>query len=257
MALSGSALGITADEILGEVEQQSFLVGGVGDVASTIRFSFIGEEATETYTVRVFARLGEGNAPDQVLLVFLEPELISGTMLLFHIDPVAEKTRMWIYLPAVGVVRELVGEELEQQELIPGTGLRGEDITGGFAYREDYTPELVGEEELDGTPAYVLRLLRKEGSEAEWPKIMLWVHKEKFLVLKVEMYDESGKLSQLIEASDIREDDLGPMAYRWEIKDFTRDLTVVVEVLERVKTEIPDEYFDPQKLPELEIPQGS
>lgn len=257
LAFSGSALGIAADEILEKVEEQSFLVGGVGDVVSTIRFSFIEEGTTDTYTMRVFARLGDGDAPHQVLLVFLEPELISGTMFLFHIDPVAEETRMWIYLPAVGVVRELVGEEVERQEFIPGTGLRGGDITGGFAYRDGYIPELVGEEELGGILAYVLRLLRKEGSKAEWPRIMLWVHREKFSVLKVEMYDEEGKLARLVETSELKEDELGYMAHRWEIKDLVEGRNVVIEILERKKAEIPDEYFDPESLPQLEIPWGS
>lgn len=161
---------------------------------------------------------------------------------------------MWLYLPALGLVKELVSAEARQQEFIAGSGVTREDIAEGFKYRDDYAPELVGEEEVSGTTTYVIALAPKKGHETEWTKIVLWVDKQHFVVLRTEFYDAEGALGKVIEAADFYADDLGYIPHKLTIRNLNSDNVAVLEILVREVADIPDDYFDPEKLPTLEIP---
>ncbi len=246
------AQGLTADEILAKVEGKGLMGGETGEVVATVRFTITEGDVTNVYAFRVYSARGVEGQPDKSLIVYLQPELVAGTMFLSW-TPVEGVARMWLYLPALGLVKELVSEEARQQEFISGSGITREDIAEGFRYRDDYVPELSGEGEVNGVPAYVLTLTPKEGHQVEWARIVLWVDKENFVVLRSEFYDAEGELGKVIEASDLYADDLGYIPHKLTIRDFTTGNVAVLEILSRVATDIPDDYFDPEKLPTIQI----
>ncbi len=247
------AQGLSADEILAKVEEKGFMGAETGKVVVTVRFTITEGDVTNTYAFRVYSARGIDDQPDKSLIVYLEPELVAGTMFLTW-TPKEGDARMWLYLPALGLVKELVSEEARQQEFISGSGITREDIAGGFRYRDDYDPALAGEETLDGTTAYIITLIPKEGHDTEWAKVVLWVDKEHFVVLRTEFYDAGGKLGKVIEAQDFYVDDLGYIPHKLTIRDLSTGNVAVLEILKREKTDIPPEYFDPQDLPTLTIP---
>ena len=193
-----------------------------------------------------------GGQPDRSLIVYPQPELVAGTMFLTW-TPKEGDARMWLYLPALGLVKELVSEESRQREFIAGSGITREDIAEGFRYRDDYTPTLSGEEEVNGVPAFVIVLTPKEDHQADWEKIVLWVDKENFVVLRTEFYDADGGLVKVIEATDLYADDLGYIPHKLTIRDLTTGNVAILEILSRMATDIPDDYFDPEKLPTIQI----
>lgn len=247
------AQGLTADEILAQVEERGFMGTGTGEAVITVRFTITEGDVTNVYAFRVYSSRGAGGEPDKSLIVYLEPELVAGTMFLTWTPPEGN-ARMWLYLPALGLVKELVSGEAREQEFIAGSGISREDIAQGFRYRDDYVPELIGEEEADGTPAYVIALAPKEGHGVEWAKVMLWVDKENFVVLRTEFYDAEGNLGKVIESADFYADELGYIPHKLTIRDLETGNVSVLEILGREPAEIPDEYFDPEALPALEIP---
>ena len=247
------AQGLTADEILARVEGKGLMGGETGEVVATVRFTITEGDVTNVYEFRVYSARGIEGQPDRSLIVYLKPELVAGTMFLTW-TPKEGDARMWLYLPALGLVKELVSAEARQQEFIAGSGVTREDIAEGFRYRDDYMPELRGEEEVDGTPAYVIDLTPREGHNTEWARIVLWVDKENFVVLRTEFYDAEGNLGKVIEAADFYADDLGYIPHKLTIRDLTTGNVAVLEILSRVPRDIPDDYFDPEKLPTLEIP---
>mgnify|MGYP000448178673 CR=1 FL=1 len=247
------AQGLTADEILARVEEKGFMGGETGKVISVVRFTITEGDVTNVYSFRVYSSRGIEGQPDKSLIVYLEPELVAGTMFLTW-TPEEGKARMWLYLPALGLVKELISEEARKQEFISGSGITREDIAEGFKYRDDYNAKLSGEEEVEGTLAYVITLTPKQGHEVEWPKVMLWVDKENFVVVRTEFYDAEGNLGKVIEATDFSSDELGYIPHKLTIKDLKTGNVAVLEILERKKADIPDDYFDPEKLPLLQIP---
>lgn len=247
------AQGLSADDILAKVEEKGFMGAETGEVVVTVRFTITEGDITNVYAFRVYSARGVEGEPDKSLIVYLEPELVAGTMFLTWTPPEGD-ARMWLYLPALGLVKELVSEEARKQEFISGSGISREDIAEGFRYRDDYVPELTGEEAVDETPAYVVTLTPKEGHEVEWAKVVLWVDKENFVVLRTEFYDAEGNLGKVIEATDFYTDGLGYIPHKLTIRDLTTGNVSVLEILGREPAEIPDDYFDPTKLPSLDIP---
>ncbi|MCR4392275.1 MAG: outer membrane lipoprotein-sorting protein [Candidatus Acetothermia bacterium] len=241
--------GITADDILAKVEDQGFFGTGRGNLYGALAVTI--EEpgqAPVDYAFRVWAK----EYPDgltKTLLLYAAPEAVAGTMYLAHI-PEEGMARMWLWLPALELVKELVGEEERKGEFISGSGITYDDVAQGFSYREDYTPQLVGEEAVGGHPTWVLALTPK-GAKAEWARIRLWVHKDAYLVLKVEFYDRNGALARVLFAEDLVEDALGLRPSRLVVEDRTEKTRAVVEIQERSEAEIPDAYFLPENLPYL------
>ena len=246
------AQGLTADEILDRVEEKSIMGSDIGSMITTVKFEITSEGETTSYTFRVFSVRGKEGEPDKGLIVYLEPELVSGTMFLTW-TPEEGDARMWLYMPDLGIVKELITEQSREQEFISGSGITREDIAEGYKYKDDYTPELVGEEEINGMPAYVLVCTPKEGHDVDWSKIKLWVHKEEFAVIKAEFYDLDGQLAKTMEGDDFYTDSIGFIPHVVRFRDLEEGSSSVITIIDREAKEIPDDYFDPEKLPTLKI----
>ena len=240
----------TADEILKRVEEQGFFGTGRGSLYAAL-FVEIQEKGQPTvdYAFRVWAK----EYPDEttkVLLLYAAPEDVAGTLFLAHV-PKEGATRMWLYLPELAILKELVGEAERKGEFIAGSGITYEDLSRGFTYREEYRGEVVAEEALGAFPTWKLSLVPKD--EAEWAKIVLWVHRELYFVVRVELYDAEGKLARLITVPELVEDELGVRPALLRVEDLGKESWAEVRITERSSAEIPDEYFVPEKLPELSL----
>ena len=63
---------------------------------------------------------------------------------------------------------------------------------------ELYDFNLIGEEDLDGRPCYVLEGIAVEGKEVSYYRRKSWVDKERFIGLKEELYARSGRLLKVM-----------------------------------------------------------
>jgi len=252
LSLGTLAQGLTADEILDRVEEKSFIGTEVGSMVATVKFDVTAEGETTSYTFKVFSVQDQEGEPDKLLVVYLAPELVSGTMFLTW-TPEEGDSRIWLYLPALGLVKELVSEGARRQEFVSGSGITYEDLAEGFRYKDEYTPELVGEEEVKGMPAYVLLLTPKEGLDVDWRGIKLWVHGKEFAVIRTEFYDEEGELAKTMEGDDFFTDSMGFIPHVITLTDLDSGDTSVITVLEREARAIPGDYFNPEELPTIQI----
>lgn len=243
------ALAQTAEEILARVEEQGFF--GVGReslyAALSVEIQEKGQPPVD-YAFRVWAK----EYPDETvkfLLLYAAPEDVAGTLFLAHV-PKDGATRMWLYLPELALVKELVGETERKGEFIAGSGITYEDISKGFSYREGYRAELLGEEVLNAYPTWKLGLSPRT-PEQEWQSIVLWVHREHYLVVRAEFYDQEGKLSRVLSVPELAADELGIRPALLRVEDLKKGSWAEVRILERSAETIPDEYFVPANLPEL------
>jgi hypothetical protein len=245
------ALAQTADEILKRVEEQGFFGTGRKSLyaALTVEIQEKGQPKVD-YSFRVWAK----EYPDEttkVLLLYAAPEDVAGTIFLAHV-PKEGTTRMWLYLPELALTKELVGETERKGEFIAGSGITYEDISKGFSYREDYASELLGEEEVSGFPTWKLGLSPK-ASGAEWSKILLWVHREHYFVVRAEFYDKDGKLSRILTVPELVTDELGTRPALLQVENRAKESWGQVQILERSAAELPDEYFVPENLGKLKL----
>jgi len=197
-ALGAMAAGLTGDEILQKVDDEAASLAE-GSLISVVQFDNVYADGTSASNV--FAGIGKKNKgqPEESLIYFKEPEDIAGTIFL-SVKPVGEDARMWLYLPALGMAKELVADQQEQS--FAGSTFSYKDM-GNRSYADKYAAELVGEEILtigdEQRACYVLEFTARPGADADYPSAKAWVDKESFLMLKSEDYNESGNLERTMD----------------------------------------------------------
>lgn len=97
---------------------------------------------------------------------------------------------VYLYYPdAVELIR-LQGAALRQSML--GSDISYEDMTGNRTILETYEVELLGEEEIGGRPAYRIEMVARTRDVA-YPRQIVWVDRERFVLLKAQMYSLSDR----------------------------------------------------------------
>lgn len=117
---------------------------------------------------------------DSSLATTMWPPRMSGSKLL------QVGRNMWYAKPAL---RKPIS--ISSRQKLSGPAANGDIASTNYAL--DYDPVLVGEETVDGEPAYVLDLTAKN-KWVTYDKIRYWVSKSRLVALKAEFYTVSGKL---------------------------------------------------------------
>jgi outer membrane lipoprotein-sorting protein len=98
---------------------------------------------------------------------------------------------MWIYFPDAEEIIKISGHMLKQSMM--GSDFSYEDVMENEGLLERYQISVLGSEIVDERDCYVLELNAKS-KEVTYAKQKLWVDKERFVILKTELYALSGKL---------------------------------------------------------------
>jgi len=249
LLIGGAALAqdLTADDILDRMETESDVLAE-GSMIVQMRFDNVYSDGTTASNT--FAGLSK---PNKSLMVFLEPEDVQGTIFL-TLDPEAEDedTRLWLYLPLLGIPKELVSEE-DRGGSFADSSISYEDI-GGDGQREDYDAVLIGEEVVtvgnEDRTAYVLESTAKPDADEDIVRTVLWVDKESFVMLRMEAYNDLGNLEQTLDVIELGEFEGHLVVDGMLARDVLEESETTIVFLERRRPadEIPDEVFDPETL---------
>ena len=143
---------------------------------------------------------GEKNKGDRSLIRFTYPNDIRNTAFLVWEHPDAEDER-FLYLPALGRVRRIAGQE--KDESFVGSDLSYEDIGGRDIadYTYAFTGDNVSWTAPDGTrhPAWLLES-RARDSNAEFPRSVSFVLKERFIVTASDVFNRRNERVKHFEA---------------------------------------------------------
>lgn len=99
---------------------------------------------------------------------------------------------IWIYLPALKKVRRLVSAN--KRDAFIGTDFSYGDMIGHKV--ADWQHKIAGEEVVDGRPAWIVESLPRDAqvqANSGYSKRLTWVDKERFVSIKGEIFDESGR----------------------------------------------------------------
>jgi hypothetical protein len=249
LLIGGAALAqdLTAGDILDRMETEGDVLAE-GSMIVQMRFDNVYSDGTTASNT--FAGLSK---PGKSLMVFLEPEDVQGTIFL-TLDPEAEDadTRLWLYLPLLGIPKELVSEE-DRGGSFADSSISYEDI-GGDGQREDYDAVLIGEEVVtvgnEDRTAYVLESTAKPDADKDIVRTVLWVDKESFVMLRMEAYNDLGNLEQTLEVIELGEFEGHLVVDGMLARDVLEESETTIVFLERRRPadEIPDEVFDPETL---------
>jgi outer membrane lipoprotein-sorting protein len=155
---------------------------------------------------------------------------------------------LWLFSPTADEEVRLSGEMLNQG--LMGSDFSYQDALASERLTELYESTVVGIEELDGRPCYVLELVAREGARVSYYRRKMWVDTERYLGLREELYAPSGKL--LKQSSTVRIEKIGERYYPMEVimEDMTRKESSTRLVIENIVFDrpIPDDTFTRQRL---------
>lgn len=112
------------------------------------------------------------------------------------------KTEMWNWMPTISRMIKL-------QPSMMADGWKGSDYTNDDILKEssmvvDFTHKIIGSETIDGWDCWKIEMLPKEEAAVVWGKIIKWISKDEYLMMKSEYYDEDEYLVKTESGSDIK-----------------------------------------------------
>ena len=246
-ALSALALGLTADEIYDLMDAEADALAE-GSMVSTIRFeNAYGDGTTAS---NLFGSLGK---PDKSLIYFIEPADVGGTIFLTLDDPEGvEDARLWLYLPVIGIAKELVSED-ERGGSFAGSSLSYEDL-GDQDRRNDYDAVLIGEETLSigdlTRTAHVIEATAKPDADVDTLRTVVWIDTEFYIMLKMEGYNDLGNLESTMEVQGLVEFEGKLTPSVMLATNVSEESSTLITIADRHRPdgEIPDDVFDAANL---------
>jgi len=120
---------------------------------------------------------------------------------------------MWMYMPSVEKSIKIAGHMLRQN--IMGSDLSYDDVTENEKLQDLYNVDFIGIDTIDGRPCYQLALTAKV-TEVNYYSRRMWITKESYIPVKVELYAKSGKLLKEMTILDFKK--IGKRNYPIRVK---------------------------------------
>ncbi len=175
----------------------------------------------------------------------LGPDDVKGVGLLIR-EPSDHPDEQWMYLPMVRRVRKIV--PVGAYESFLGTDFTLADL--GFVNLPARKFSRLGEETVAEKPAYKVQEVLT-GQPYYYSRVVSWVAKDTMLPLRRDYYDVANQLWRTQLYQDVAVVDGVPTVRGIRMDDRFQDTNSELRVSEvRYDAAIPDELFDPQKLPE-------
>lgn len=226
-----AAAAMTADEILQKAdEMQTFETSrSSGEIRITDRFGL---------KVTTFNAWSKG--ADESLIEFTS-RAERGQKVLRTDDSI------YLYYPDAEELIRMQGSALRQGML--GSDISYEDMTGGKDRLSQYETELTGEETILGHDCYVLTLTATTRT-VPYPKEIVWIDKESFIVMKGEYYTKSGRLLKEMEVLETGFFGLYEVGTVSRISDTMKSDSETIMVIEELEIDvrISDDIFSLDEL---------
>jgi outer membrane lipoprotein-sorting protein len=130
---------------------------------------------------------------------------------------------MWHFNPDIGKEMKIHPSMMLQSWM--GSDFTNDDIVKESSIVEDYIHTLEGKETMDGHECYKVTLKPKPEAAVVWGKLIYYVRVSDFLPVKVEFYDQHGKLKKIMTCGNFRKmhDRIIPTVYNMRTLKKRRD----------------------------------
>jgi outer membrane lipoprotein-sorting protein len=136
----------------------------------------------------------------RTVIVFQQPASVAGSRFLTMENKNAPDDR-WIFLPNLGRVRRIAASEGSGSFM--GTDFSYDDISATSRSADLDTHTLLREENSGGAVYYVIQSIPKDSS-FQYSKMVQWIAKDTFIIMKIELYDKRDTLVKTVEMSGIQ-----------------------------------------------------
>jgi len=158
------------------------------------------------------------------------------------------KTEMWNWMPTINRMIKLPPSMMADGWM--GSDYTNEDILKESSMVVDYTHKIMGSETIDGWDCWEIEMSPKEDAAVVWGKVIRWISKEEYLMMKSEYYDEYGDLVKTEFGSDVKVMDDRKIPARIEIIPADKDeqKTVVIINKMRFNIDLNESFFSQQNM---------
>lgn len=111
-------------------------------------------------------------------------------------------TEMWNWMPSISRIIRIPPSMMGQNWM--GSDFTNNDLVKANSIVDDYTHTLLGSEKIEGYDCYKIQLTPKPDAAVVWDKIITWIAKDKYFMLKADFYNEDGELVNEETQSDIK-----------------------------------------------------
>ncbi len=172
---------------------------------------------------------------------YLSPAREKGTKMLKLED------KLWIYSPSTDRIIQISGHMLRQS--VMGSDLSYEDMMEDSRLRNKYRASVTEAETVDERECWVMELTAT-ADDVSYPKMKLWVDKERWVPLKEELFAKSGKLLKKLELKDVTFEDGRWFPKRMIFKDMLKTGSGTEFIIEEIEfnREIPEHVFSKASL---------
>jgi outer membrane lipoprotein-sorting protein len=134
------------------------------------------------------------------VIVFQQPASVAGSRFLTMENKNAPDDR-WIFLPNLGRIRRIASSEGSGSFM--GTDFSYDDISATSRGADLDTHTLLREENISNTACYVIQSVPKDSS-FQYSKMVQWIAKDTFIIMKIELYDKRNTLVKTVEMSGVQ-----------------------------------------------------
>lgn len=153
--------------------------------------------------------LGADNKDSQSITIILEPASEKGIgMLTYTYDASEQDNETWLYLSALGKVKRIASgrnEENTEPTSVFGSEISTEDQETGKL--DHYTYKILQRGNYKGRPVAVIESVPTvEGiKHTRYGKLRTWVDSERFISLKIQMFDKHGNAIKHVLAAKVEQ----------------------------------------------------
>jgi outer membrane lipoprotein-sorting protein len=133
---------------------------------------------------------------DYYMILITDPAQDKGQVFLKRFN------EMWNWMPTISRIIRIPPSMMGQNWM--GSDFTNNDLVKANSIVDDYTHKLLGTETFGGYDCYKIELTPKPNAAVVWDKIIVWIVKDKYFMMKSEFYNEDGELVNRETQSDIR-----------------------------------------------------
>lgn len=220
-----------------EQKAENTLLGYGGETRS-LTLTLINAHGQESVRKLEYEAMEGDDGNDKTLLRFLYPSDTKGTTLLTHEKKDADDDQ-WLYLPALRRVKRIATSN--QSGSFMGSEFAYEDIV--VRQLDRFTYKYLGEEEIEGTPLYVVEGVPKS-EDSGYSKIIRWRYKDNLQEYKTEFYDKKGQLYKKRVMSNYKKVDGFWRAEKITVTNVQTNKASVIEYRDnKVRLSLPEKNF--------------
>ena len=158
------------------------------------------------------------------------------------------ETEMWNWMPTINRMIKLPPSMMSDGWM--GSDYTNDDILKESSMVVDYTHKITGSEAIDGWYCWKIEMTPKEDAAVVWGKVIRWISKDEYMMMKSEYYDEYGDLVKTEFASDVKMMDNRKIPTKIEIVPSDKDNQKTVVIITNIKfnIDINESFFSQQNM---------